>query len=214
MLLAIEASTETAQQLLLRTWSDPLAHAHRDWCAAWPADLLARAEHVPAARRSLARALRATVPLPPLSSLDGESVVPWAVGTRREIFRTADEAGWLLMRRWIARAVARRDVQSMIDFLGRERYQASLPPGPDFWSSSTAAPSPSYALPSAQLQAVFRGLGFHALNRALAGRLEAFRGRMRLLAGPDAALPEMDHELPIDHDVLLANLRGAEAPRP
>jgi hypothetical protein len=209
--LIIEASTETAQHTLLRTWSDPLAHAHRDWCVAWPDTLMARAALVPAARRALARALREAVPLPPLSSLDGESAVPWALGTRRDMFRNADEAGWLLMRGWIARAVARRDVQSLIDFLGRDRYQASLRPGPDVWLSRQAAPDPSYALPAAQLQDVFRGLGFHALNRALAGRLEAFRGRMRLLAGRQAAAPEMDNELPIDHDTLLAQLRSDEA---
>jgi hypothetical protein len=204
----IEASTEPARQMLLRTWSDPLAHAHSDWCAAWPEALLSRAAQVPAARRPLIRALRAAVPLPPLSSLDGESAVPWALGTRRDIFRNADEAGWLLMCGWIARAVARRDVQALIAFLGRERYQASLQPGPDVWLSGHAAPNPDYTMPAAQLQAVFRGLGFHALNRALAGRLEAFRGRMRLLAGPQAAAPEMEHELPIDHDALLARLTG------
>jgi hypothetical protein len=204
----IEASTETAQHTLLRTWSDPLAHAHRDWCVAWPAALLERAALVPAAQRSIARALRVAVPLPPLSCLDGESAVPWALGTRREIFRHADEAGWLLMRGWIARAVARRDVQSMIDFLGRERYEASLHPGPDLWLNNQAAPMPSYTQPGAQLQDVFRSLGFHALNRALAGRLDAFRGRMRLLAGPQAAAASMEEALPIDHDTLLTHLRG------
>lgn len=206
-MIAVEASTESAQHTLLRTWSDPLAHAHRDWCVAWPAALLERAAQVPAARRGIARALRAAVPLPPLSSLDGESAVPWALGTRREIFRSADETGWLLMRGWIARAVARRDVQALVAFLGRTRYDASLEPGPDFWLHGSAAPNPSYSLPSAQLQDVFRSLGFHALNRALAGRLEAFRGRMRLLAGPLAAAAEMERGLPIDHDALLTHLR-------
>jgi hypothetical protein len=208
----LETSSEPARLTLLRTWSDPLAHAHRDWCAAWPQALLVRAAQLPAARRPLTRALRAAVPLLPLSHLDGESAVPWALGSRRDMFRTGDEAGWLLMRGWIARAVARRDVQSMIDFLGRDRYQASLQPGPDFWLRSKAAPNPGYSLPAAQLQNVFRSLGFHALNRALAGRLEAFRGRMRLLAGPLAASPAMDAELPIDHDSLLAQLRDDVEP--
>jgi hypothetical protein len=110
--------------------------------------------------------------------------------------------------------VARRDVQSMIDFLGRERYEASLHAGPDFWLHSRAAPTPGYTQPAAQLQDIFRGLGFHALNRALAGRLEAFRGRMRLLAGPQAAAASMDEALPIDHDALLMHLRGDAAPSP
>lgn len=211
-MLNLEASTEPARLTLLRTWSDPLAHAHRDWCAAWPDALLVSAARVPAARRPLTRALRAAVPLPPLSSLDGESAVPWAVGSRRDMFRTGDEAGWLLMRGWIARAVARRDVQAMIDFLGRERYEASLQAGPDFWLQSSAAPNPGYTVPAAQLQRVFRSLGFHALNRALAGRLEAFRGRMRLLAGAQAAAPEMERALPIDHHALLAYLRGDVEP--
>jgi hypothetical protein len=211
-MLPLEPSTEPAQLTLLHTWSDPLAHAHRDWCTAWPDALLVHAARVPAAKRPLTRALRAAVPLPPLSSLDGERAVPWAVGSRRDMFRTGDEAGWLLMRSWIARAVARRDVQSMIDFLGRERYQASLQPGPDFWLRSKAAPNPGYTLPAAQLQHVFRSVGFHALNRALAGRLEAFRGRMRLLAGAQAASPEMARELPIDHDSLLAHLRDDVEP--
>jgi hypothetical protein len=204
----LETSSRETQLALLCAWSDPLPQAHRDWCTAWPADLLAHVAQAPAARRSFTHALRAAVPLAPLSSLDGESAVPWAMGTAREIFSIGDEAGWLLMRRWIARAVARRDVQSLINFLGRERYQTSLLPAPDLWRSSTATPSPSYATPPEQLQSVFRTLGFHALNRALAGRLEAFRGRMRLLAGAQAASPTMDDHLPIDHDALLATLRG------
>jgi hypothetical protein len=209
-MLTIEPSSPSAQQILLRTWSDPLAHAHRDWCAAWPAGLLARAAEVPAARRSIGRALRAAVPLPPLASLDGESAAPWALGTARRIFGTVDTAGLLLMRRWVVRAVSRRDVQAVIGFLGREHYDTALQPTPNLWLDPGAAPQPEYGTPPAQLQQVFRTLGFHALNRALAGRLEALRGRMRLLAGPQAAAASMDAELPIDRDALLACLRREE----
>ncbi len=213
-MIAIEASTEAAQHTLLRTWSDPLAHAHRDWCVAWPAALLARAAEAPAARRGIARALRAAVPLPPLSSLDGESAAPWALGTPRRIFGTADAAGLRLMRRWVVRAVSRRDVRAVIGFLGREHYDAALPAAPELWLDPSAAPQPDYAMPPDQLQQVFRTLGFHALNRALAGRLEGLRGRMRLLAGPQAAAASMEEALPVDHDALLMQLRGDAASSP
>jgi hypothetical protein len=212
-MLHIEPSSDSAQQLLLRTWSDPLAHAHRDWCAAWPAALLARAAEVPAARRGIARALRAAVPLPPLTSLDGESAAPWALGNARRIFGAVDSAGLMLMRRWVVRAVSRRDVRAVIGFLGREHYDAALQPSPDLWLDAAAAPQPDYAMPPDQLQQVFRTLGFHALNRALAGRLEGLRGRMHLLAGPQAAAASMGAGLPIDHDALLVGLRGEESPQ-
>jgi hypothetical protein len=204
----LQTSSPQTQLELLSLWSNPLPHAHGDWCAAWPADLLTQASRVPAARRPITRALRAAVPLAPLSSLDGESAVPWAMGSKRELFGMADEAGWLLMRRWIVRAVARRDMQALIYFLGRPRYQASFETAPEFWNDSDAAPNPGYATPAPQLQAIFRTLGFHALNSAMAGRLDAFRGRLRLLLGAQAASPAMDDALPIDHDALLATLRG------
>jgi hypothetical protein len=210
-MLDVEPSSDSAQQLLLRTWSDPLAHAHRDWCVAWPAALLTRAAEVPAARLGIARALRAAVPLPPLASLDGESAAPWALGNARRIFGAVDSAGLMLMRRWIVRAVSRRDVQAVIAFLGRGNYDTALQPAPDLWLDPNAAPQPDYGMPPDQLQQVFRNLGCHALNCALADRLEGFRGRMRLLAGPQAAAASMDAVLPIDPDALLVGLRGEEA---
>jgi hypothetical protein len=204
--LAIEASPRAVQEALLRTWSEPQREAHRGWTASLPAALLTRAAHVPAASRALTRWLRERVPLRPLHTLDGSAAVPWALGSAREIYRTADEAGWLLMRRWIARAVSRRDVQSLIDFLGRDRYAAALGPGPEFWRDTAAMPNPAYQTPHEQLQQVFRGLGFQSLNAALAGRLEPFRGRMRLLAGPQAAPAEV--LLPLHLDALLLHLSG------
>jgi hypothetical protein len=211
MSAAAATVTESAQQTLLRTWSDPLAHAHRDWCAAWPAALLARASQTPAARRGIVLALRAAVPLRPLSSLDGEHTVPWALGTARQIYRTVDEAGLVLMRRWIVRAVSRADVRGVIAFLGREHYDAALQPAPELWFDAQAAPQPDYSLPADRLQQVFRRLGFHALNGALAGELEAFRGRMRLLTGPLSAAGDGQPPLAIDNDALLRYLRGDNA---
>jgi hypothetical protein len=208
---ADDPARHSAQQTLLRTWSDPLAQAHRDWCAAWPAALVARARQTPAARRSLGRALRAAVPLAPLSCLDGEQVVPWALGTAREIYRKVDEAGLVLMRRWIVRAVSRADVRSVVAFLGREHYDAALQPAPELWRDAEAAPQPAYDLPADRLQQIFRGLGFHALNGALAGRLEAFRGRMRLLTGPQSAAGDGQPLLAIDNDALLRYLLGEDA---
>jgi hypothetical protein len=205
---ADSAATGTAQQMLLRLWSDPLAHAHRDWCAAWPAALLARAHQAPAARRGIVRALRVAVPLAPLSSLEGEDEVPWALGTAREMYRAVDEAGLVLMRRWIVRAVSRADVRAVIAFLGRGHYDAALQPVPELWQDAEATPHPAYDLPADRLQQIFRSLGFHALNGAMAGRLEAFRGRMRLLTGPLSAQGDGKPPLPIDHDALLRYLRN------
>lgn len=196
-------------EALLRLWSDPLPAAHRDWCSLWPATLLQRAAQVPQARRAVARALRSAVPLRPLSSLEGEAVAPWALGSPREIFARADEAGWLLMRGWIARAVRRADVQALTAFLGRERYEQALEAAPTLWHDAGARPDPPFTVPAAQLQQVFRGLGFRALNQALGARCEALRGRMRLLAGHQAATPDTLEPLPLDDDALLAQLRGA-----
>jgi hypothetical protein len=206
--MELPATSPATRQALLHLWSDPLAHAHAAWLARWPAELVALASHEGGARRTLTRWLRETVPLPPLDSVEGEPQVPWAMGSRREIFRKADEAGLILMRYWVVRAVARRDVQSVMSFLGREHYEAALASAPELWLDTRARPELAYDLPEAVLQQAFRGLGFRALDGALAERLEVFRGRMRLLAGPDVVPGMPSQPLPVDHDLLLSMLRA------
>jgi hypothetical protein len=203
---------DAAQEGLVRLWSDPLPHAHRDWLAAFPRELVSRAADTPGARRVLAGWLRDAVPMRPLASVDGAQAVPWAAGSAREIFSAADRAGLMLMRDWIVRAVARSDVQSVIGFLGREHYDAALPPAPSLWRESAAAPSPGYGTPPDRLQQVFRSVGFHALNRAMAGRFEAFRARMRLLAGAQASAASFERDIPVDLDALLARLGQSRLP--
>jgi hypothetical protein len=196
------------QQALVRLWSNPVPLAHRDWWAACPAGLVAQASAVPAARRGLVRWLRERVPLPALHSFDGIDGAPWALGSARGVFRAADRAGLLLMRGWIAKAVTRKDLQAVLGFLGNEHYEAALRPTAALWHDVHARPNPAYDTQATPLQRIFRDLGFHALNQALAGRKTPLWCRMRLLAGPQAAQPAFEQRLPIDDDGLLRLLQG------
>lgn len=195
------------QHQLIREWSDPFCCAHAAWLTDLPRRLRDRAAASTAARRVLNDLLRRRAQLPPLASIEVWRQAHWATARADAIADTIERAGWLLLEPWAARCIERRDVESVVGWIGRERYEACLAAPAQLWRGR-APPVPHDAAGSSQgLRGFAIELGWQALSGVLTGPRASMAARLRLVTGRRAPGPLTTEPLAIDAGALLARLQ-------
>jgi hypothetical protein len=202
------------QQRLIREWSDPLSRAHPSWLTDLPRRLRERAVTQAAGRRVLNALLRSRVNLPALEGFDVWLRTPWALEHADLVAAQVERAGWLLLQPWLARAIARPQVESIVAWVGRDRYEACLS-APARLCQVDRAPLPADALRSASaLRAAAHDFGWQALSQVLVGPRAAVAARLRLVSGLRTPSEAAAASLALDGEALLERLAAPAEEQP
>jgi hypothetical protein len=213
----VNATVSPECRQLVREFSEPAVLAHPSWWADHPPALLQAALQSDGGRRVLGQGLRTQIPLPRQWRETDCHRVLWALGDLHHVHGVVRHTGWQLLRGGVRQVVTRRAIENLVACVGREAYAQALAEEDDgFWPAATpgsaARPVDLPHLPTAaqtSAEAIATALyrtGWCALNQALSGELEAFRSRLHLLAGRDAAAARCQSPWPFDADALLLSL--------
>jgi hypothetical protein len=203
---------------LLREWSDPLAYAHVDWHAQWPAACRQAHTRGGSAHRHLTRWVGTQLALSREPRVDLLPELRWLMAPAQQLVHWAEQAAAWLMAPCLAQVVQRAQLQRLRHWLGDAAFEAAwaaLDGAPDDPLAERASPGlqwpplTSTAMPAAPGAgaAWWRALGWVALNQCLDGPRASLAGRLRLVAGPAVSQP-WPEAIDIDRSALRAMLHA------